>query len=351
MIRLFGFTYESIHIEVLGEMLGTGETLVVNGREVARQRNWRTHSRFQFRVEGLEELDLTFQVRMGTGTVAYQLSRGGVQVHEGEATIDLTPQSNGPGMRLLRTLMSVSIVAKVVQTSWVLKAVLAGISLSGYAVLFSLPFALALVATLVFHEWGHVRAMKHFGIPTKGMYLIPFFGGLAVGEAPRSRWQEVYISMMGPVYGLVMSVGCYLLYLATSSPFIGLLASVSALINVTNLLPVHPLDGGRVVKALVFSSGSRVALAIFIASAVAAFAASAMLGLALLCFFTVIGTLDLLTGWGEIGRESKPRLDRYGIIFCAAWYVGTIGLFIAIILLIARTELSGAELAVRLLSS
>ena len=79
--------------------------------------------------------------------------------------------------------------------------------------------------------------------------------------------------------------------------------------------------------------------------------ASAMLGLALLCFFTVIGTLDLLTGWGDIGREDKPRLDRYGVIFCAAWYVGTIGLFIAIILLIARSDLSGAELAVRLLSS
>ena len=103
------------------------------------------------------------------------------------------------------------LATKIFQSGKALKVVLAGVAVSGWTVLYSLPFALALTATLVFHEWGHLRAMRRFGIPTKGMYLIPFVGGIAVGEQAKTHWQDVYISMMGPVYVLGMTVACYLL--------------------------------------------------------------------------------------------------------------------------------------------
>ena len=77
------------------------------------------------------------------------------------------------------------LATKIFQSGKALKVVLAGVAVSGWTVLYSLPFALALTATLVFHEWGHLRAMRRFGIPTKGMYLIPFVGGIAVGEQAR----------------------------------------------------------------------------------------------------------------------------------------------------------------------
>ena len=53
---------------------------------------------------------------------------------------------------------------------------LAAASVAVYSVMFTVEFALALVAVLMFHEYGHVRAMKKFGIPTKGFYLIPCMG-------------------------------------------------------------------------------------------------------------------------------------------------------------------------------
>src|SRR5690606_19492122 len=59
---------------------------------------------------------------------------------------------------------------KLLKSVKVFKAALAAASLSVYSILFSVEFALALIAILVFHECGHLRAMKKFGIPTKGMY-------------------------------------------------------------------------------------------------------------------------------------------------------------------------------------
>lgn len=66
---------------------------------------------------------------------------------------------------------------KLLKSAKVVKALLAGASVAAYSWLFSLEFALALIACLMFHEYGHIRAMKYFGMKTKGIYLIPFMGG------------------------------------------------------------------------------------------------------------------------------------------------------------------------------
>jgi Zn-dependent protease len=268
----------------------------------------------------------------------------------------MEPPVNGdpapaPPPRKGHTVVWLGLAAKIFQSGKALKLVLAGVAVSGWTVLYSLPFALALTATLVFHEWGHLRAMRRFGIPTKGMYLIPFVGGIAVGEQARTHWEDVYISMMGPVYGLAMTSACYIAYLATSNHLVGLVASVSALVNVFNLLPIHPLDGGRVVKALVFSGRSRWAFIAFLAASAVFLALSVLAGLALLTFFIVIGAIDLFAGWRQIATDQKAPLNRYGILFSSAWYLATIALFIAIIALIAHSQLPGSEIAVRILQS
>ncbi|MEI6858836.1 MAG: site-2 protease family protein, partial [Shewanella sp.] len=81
---------------------------------------------------------------------------------------------------------------KLLKSVKVIKVVLAGASVAAYSWLFSFQFALALIACLVFHEYGHIRAMKYFGMKTKGIYLIPFMGGLALSdEKINTRWQDV----------------------------------------------------------------------------------------------------------------------------------------------------------------
>ncbi|MCH1932502.1 site-2 protease family protein, partial [Shewanella sp. A25] len=66
---------------------------------------------------------------------------------------------------------------KLFKSAKVIKVVLAGASVAAYSWLFSFEFAIALILCLVIHEYGHIRAMKRFGLQTKGIYLIPFLGG------------------------------------------------------------------------------------------------------------------------------------------------------------------------------
>ncbi|MGB1291578.1 MAG: metalloprotease, partial [Pseudoalteromonas sp.] len=146
---------------------------------------------------------------------------------------------------------------KVFKSAKVVKAALAGASVAGYAWLFTFEFALMLIACLVIHEYGHVRAMKYFGIKTKGIYLIPFVGGLAVSdEKITTRWQDVVISLMGPAFGLITSVLGVVLYYATEMEIFAGVAVLSALLNLFNLLPILPLDGGHVLKSISFSMRS-----------------------------------------------------------------------------------------------
>jgi Zn-dependent protease len=66
---------------------------------------------------------------------------------------------------------------KLFKSAKVIKVLFAAGSLAAYSWLFSIEFAIALICCLVFHEYGHIKAMKYFGLKTKGIYLIPFVGG------------------------------------------------------------------------------------------------------------------------------------------------------------------------------
>ncbi|MFC1519287.1 site-2 protease family protein [Pseudomonadota bacterium] len=221
---------------------------------------------------------------------------------------------------------------KLLKSTKVIKAMLAAASVAAYSWLFSIEFALALIACLVIHEYGHIKAMKHFGMKTKGIYLIPFMGGLAVSdERINTRWQNVVISIMGPTFGLFMSIGCMLAYWLTGNIFFAGLASFNALLNLFNLLPILPLDGGHILKSITFSMNSMVGLIACIAGAAAGVFISYSLGLALLGFLLLIGSLEIVFEWKSRHQSHLLPLDRYGQIFSTLWYFITVGLLIAII--------------------
>ncbi|WP_299570001.1 site-2 protease family protein [uncultured Shewanella sp.] len=221
---------------------------------------------------------------------------------------------------------------KLLKSAKVIKAMLAAASVAAYSWLFSIEFALALIACLVIHEYGHIKAMKHFGMKTKGIYLIPFMGGLAVSdERINTRWQNVVISIMGPTFGLLMSLGCMLAYWITGNIFFAGLASFNALLNLFNLLPILPLDGGHILKSITFSMNSMVGLIACISGAAVGVFISYSLGLALLGFLLLIGSLEIVFEWKTRHQSHLLPLDRYGQIFSTIWYFLTVGILIAII--------------------
>lgn len=370
-MELLSFTYNDHHFVLTGSSWNGEEELTVDGKVVSQQRNFGFSSLHTFTLDSGGELALAFTIDIRRAVVAYQL-RSGTQVLM-EDTVPLAEQYTvrnvQPAIEITGGTASVSgsepatprknshwvvlagVGFKLLKSVKVLKAALAAASVGVYSILFSVEFALALIAILVFHEYGHLRAMKKFGIPTKGMYLIPFVGGLAVGDKPNSRWQDVYISLMGPIYGLFMTVVCYIGFLLTDNHFIGLVASFSALINLFNLLPIYPLDGGRVVKSLVFSGRKYIALVFLLTLSALFFVAAFKLGFALIGFFIVLGVVDILSEWKISLAEDITPLTPYGIWFCLLWYMATIAAFLIIIVLIATSGLPGSEIALAVLNS
>ncbi len=293
--------------------------------------------------------------------VKYALQLQNAETLEGEAELSeqaktlIVDNTNQPGVPPANNRASgfvlVGIALKLFKSFKVIKLALVGASLAVYSVLFTVEFAVALVAVLIFHEYGHVRAMKKFGIATKGFYLIPFLGGVAVGDKARTQWESLYISMMGPVYGLFMTLAFYLIYLATNSHFCGLVAAVSAFLNLVNLFPILPLDGGQVVKALVFSRRNRFAfMALLVFSAICLYGAWA-LGFYFLCFFIVIGVVDIIANWSVPVAADLIPLKAYGIWFSLLWYLGVAVSFILIIMLLVAAQVPGAEIITKILSS
>lgn len=368
-MQVFSFAYAGREF-VVAATPATGEEWVnVDGERVSHLRNFNPISEHRFDLPDLGEVRVGFQLNPATASVIYQLWVGGTQVLGAQARLQLVREDEGavaaetadetvaaaapePAPVKNTSWVSLALVGfKLLKTVQVIKVALLAASVAVYSVMFTLEFAIALIAVLVFHEYGHLRAMKKCGLPTKGMYLIPFVGGLAVGDMPKSRWQDVYISMMGPVFGLVMTLVFYIFYLVTESHFAGLVASTSALLNLFNLIPVYPLDGGRVVKSLVFSGRNYLALVALLGISALCFVFAWKMGFYFITFFIVIGVVDILAGWRVGLAEDITPLNRYGIWFSVFWYLAIVATFLGMIVLIAQDALPGSEIAMKVLAS
>ena len=241
---------------------------------------------------------------------------------------------------------------KLFKSAKVVKAALAGASVAGYAWLFSIEFALMLIACLVVHEYGHVRAMKYFGIKTKGIYLIPFVGGLAVSDDKiTTRWQDVVISLMGPAFGLITSVLGVVLYYATEMEIFAGVAVLSALLNLFNLLPILPLDGGHVLKSISFSMRSWIGLSVCLLGVLFGLWLSYTFGLMLLVFFLFVGALEIIFEWRGRHYSHLIPLDTYGQGFSAVMYALVVAGHVAVMMHFADSESAILSLPMKILAS
>lgn len=203
-----------------------------------------------------------------------------------------------------------SLLLKLVKGLKAGKIALAGGSFAAYAVLFSWQFALVLIASLLFHEMGHMWAMRRYGMKTKGIYLIPFLGAAAVAEDRfPSRKAELNIALMGPVWGAGMALAAYVTYLATGEALFAALAGWMAMLNLFNLLPINPLDGGRVMKSVAYSVSSRLGSAFLWSGIAAGFYAAWRFNLGLLWLLIIAGVVELLQEQKRVRRvQDRERI-------------------------------------------
>jgi Zn-dependent protease len=125
------------------------------------------------------------------------------------------------------------------------------VSVAAYTLIWGWQFALGFVLLLLVHEMGHVIQLRREGVPASAPLFIPFMGAVVgMKQAPKDAAMEARVGLAGPILG---SIGCLVplaLYDATGNNLFRALAFTGFFLNLINLLPVLPLDGGRAMAAL-----------------------------------------------------------------------------------------------------
>ena len=125
------------------------------------------------------------------------------------------------------------------------------VSVAAYALIWGWKFGAVFVALLFIHEIGHVIQLKREGVPASAPMFIPFLGAfVAMKQMPKDAAAEARVGLAGPVLG---SLGCLIplaLWQATGADFWQAATFIGLFLNLFNLLPVLPLDGGRAMAAL-----------------------------------------------------------------------------------------------------
>jgi len=151
---------------------------------------------------------------------------------------------------LLKGAKIVSILKLAKFTKVLVTATSMLISLLAYGWAFGPLFAVAIISMLFIHEMGHVIAMWHKGMKTSGPVFIPFLGAAIFAPNVGDRATEAYIGYGGPLLGSIGAFVCMALWMITDSPLLLVTAFIGLYINLFNMIPIRPLDGGRIAQVL-----------------------------------------------------------------------------------------------------
>jgi Zn-dependent protease len=254
------------------------------------------------------------------------------------------PVKREPRFRLLRKLAAPFVVLGLLLAKF--KFILAAIfklkifttsatmlvSVGAYALLWCWKFAFCFVALLFVHEMGHVLEAKRQGLPVSAPTFIPFLGAMiTMKRMPENAWKEALVALAGPIVGSLGAAGFWAYGEAADSELFVALAFVGFLLNLFNLLPVIPLDGGRAVAALhpaiwLVGLAGLLALAFFFPNPI-------------LIIVLVLGGMEL---WNRWRMRSHPEFQAYYKV--APWQRGVVaalylGLAVTLALAMSATHI------------
>jgi Zn-dependent protease len=125
------------------------------------------------------------------------------------------------------------------------------VSIAAYSFVFGWTFAIGFVVLLLIHEMGHVIALRREGIKASAPMFIPFLGAvISARSLGDNALAEARVGLAGPILGSIGSAFCIVIWHLTGADIWRALAFTGFFLNLFNLLPVVPLDGGRAMAAM-----------------------------------------------------------------------------------------------------
>jgi Zn-dependent protease len=204
------------------------------------------------------------------------------------------------------------------------------VSIVAYALAFGWPFAVGFVLLLFVHEMGHVIQLRREGVDASAPIFIPFVGAvIAVKSLGEDAAAEARVGLAGPILGTAATLIPLAVWLGTGSDLWRALAYVGFFINLINLMPVLPLDGGRAMAVL----GPKVwILGILIAVAATAF----FLGPFMLLFVLLLGGPELYHRFKN--RHSDESREFHSVPTRTKLAVAAVYLSLAALLIVGVAE-------------
>lgn len=149
-------------------------------------------------------------------------------------------------MKLLLALLAAGKLGKVLLSGGTML-----LSVAAYALVFGWPYAAGFVALLLVHELGHYLSARQRGLDVGLPTFIPFVGAwVELKEQPRDAETEAWVGLAGPLLGSLGALACYFWARETDSRLLLALAYAGFFLNLFNLIPLSPFDGGRITAVL-----------------------------------------------------------------------------------------------------
>lgn len=149
-------------------------------------------------------------------------------------------------IKLLMLLLSGAKLGKLLATGGTML-----LSLVVYAFVFGWKYAAGFIALLFAHEMGHYLAARQRGLAVGAPTFIPFVGAwIDLKDQPRDVETEAYVALAGPLLGSVAAIVCYVVADDHGPRWLMAVAYSGFFLNLFNLLPLAPLDGGRISSVL-----------------------------------------------------------------------------------------------------
>jgi len=200
------------------------------------------------------------------------------------------------------------------------------VSVAAYAWIWGLPFAIGFVLLIFVHELGHVIELRRQGVPASAPLFIPFLGAvIGMKELPDDAWKEARVALAGPILGSVGAAACWVAAEVTGSELLMGLAFVGFFLNLFNLIPIVPLDGGRAAGALhpvLWFVGLLMMVGLVVLNPNP-----------LLLIIVLLGGLDLWRRWRERGAAG----DYYRLTVAQRATVGVVYLGLVVVLALAMS--------------